>query len=35
MNVSLDPDMILNRLERSQRARMGQPLPPQVDIKIS
>jgi hypothetical protein len=34
-HVSREIDRILNRLERLQRIRKGQPLPPQVDVKIS
>jgi hypothetical protein len=34
-HLSREIDRILNRLERLQRIRKGQPLPPQVDVKIS
>ena len=34
-HLSREIDRILNRLERLQRMRKGQPLPPQVDVKIS
>ena len=34
-HFSREIDRILNRLERLQRIRKGQPLPPQVDVKIS
>ena len=34
-HFSREIDRILNRLERLQRIRRGQPLPPQVDVKIS
>jgi hypothetical protein len=33
--LSCEIDTILTRLERLQRMREGQPLPPQVDVKIS
>ncbi len=32
---SRETDRLLNRLERLQRMRKGQPLLPQVDVKIS
>jgi hypothetical protein len=32
---SREIDRILNRLGRLQRMRNGQPLPPQLDVKIS
>jgi hypothetical protein len=34
-HISREIDRILNRLERLQRMRKGQPLPPQLDVKIS
>jgi hypothetical protein len=34
-HLSREIDSILNRLERLQRMRKGQPLPPQLDVKIS
>jgi hypothetical protein len=34
-HLSREIDRILNRLERLQRIRKGQPLPPQLDVKIS
>jgi len=34
-HLSRESERILNRLERLQRIRKGQPLPPQVDVKIS
>jgi hypothetical protein len=34
-HLSREIDRILNRLERLQRMRKGQPLPPQVDVNIS
>ena len=34
-HLSREIDRILNRLERLQRMRKGQPLPPQLDVKIS
>jgi hypothetical protein len=34
-HVSREIDRILNRLERWQRIGKGQPLPPQLDVKIS
>jgi hypothetical protein len=34
-HISREIDRILNRLERSLRIRKGQPLPPQLDVKIS
>jgi hypothetical protein len=34
-HLSREIDKALNRLERLQRIRKGQPLPPQVDVKIS
>jgi hypothetical protein len=33
--VSREIDRILNRLERLQQMRKGQPLPPQLDANIS
>jgi hypothetical protein len=33
--LSRETDRLLNRLERLQRMRNGQPLPPQLDVKIS
>jgi hypothetical protein len=33
--LSRETDRLLNRLERLQRMRKGQPLPPQLDVKIS
>ena len=35
MHLSREIDRTLNRLERLQRIRKGQPLPPQVGVKIS
>jgi hypothetical protein len=35
MHLSREIDRTLNRLERLQRIRRGQPLPPQVDVKVS
>jgi hypothetical protein len=32
---SREIDRILNRLDRLQRIRKGQPVPPQVDVNIS
>ena len=34
-NLSPEIDRTVNRLERLQRIRKGQPLPPQLDVKIS
>ena len=34
-HISREIDRIPNRLERLQRMRKGQPLPPQVDVNIS
>jgi hypothetical protein len=34
-HLSREIDRILNRLERLQRICKGQPLPPQLDVKIS
>jgi hypothetical protein len=34
-HLSRERDRILNRLERMQRIRKGQPLPPQLDVEIS
>jgi hypothetical protein len=34
-HLSREIDRVLNRLERLQRMRAGQPLPPQLDVKIS
>jgi hypothetical protein len=34
-HLSREIDRILNRLERLQRMRKGQPLPPQLEVKIS
>jgi hypothetical protein len=34
-HFSRENDRILNRLEWLQRIRKGQPLPPQLDVKIS
>jgi hypothetical protein len=34
-HLSREIDRTLNRIERLQRIRKGQPLPPQVDVKIS
>jgi hypothetical protein len=34
-HLSREIDRILNRLERLQRMRKGQPLPPQLDVNIS
>jgi hypothetical protein len=34
-HVSREIERTLGRLERLQRIRKGQPLPPQVDVKIS
>ena len=35
MHLSREIDRILNRLERLQRMRRGQPLSPQIDVKIA
>ena len=35
VHVNREIDRTLNRLERLQRIRKGQPLPPQLDVKIS
>jgi hypothetical protein len=35
MHLSREIDRTLNRLERLQRIRKGQPLQPQVGVKIS
>jgi hypothetical protein len=34
-HLSREIERILNRLERLQRMRRGQPVPPQVDVNIS
>jgi hypothetical protein len=34
-HLSREIDRTLNRLERLQRMRKGQPLPPQLEVKIS
>ena len=34
-HLSRESDRILSRLERLQRTRKGQPLPPQMDVNIS
>jgi len=34
-HLSREMDRILNRLERLQRMRRGQPLPPRLDVNIS
>jgi hypothetical protein len=34
-HFSREIDRILNQIERLQRMRKGQPLPPQLDVKIS